>query len=149
MAETEEAPAQPFEDLPDTPEDQVTVPGVVIEAAILADLERKAKVLDKQVEKQRAKVLAAFEGAPDQLRGVKLLSGDAVRRVWSSPRAKPIELTALIPALADWRDYVLTEVKVDMAKLRTDHRTIHDRLGKVSSKRGIRVTLAGQPEGEA
>lgn len=112
-----------------------TFPEMVSFAAELCEAVIERELAEEKEAKLRKQLLEMWEQMPN-LHGIRLGSGTAVRRTWST-KSTPIEPGKLREVLADAPDYIAE--KVDMTKLKAAYPGIWRQMGKVKSTRTITV----------
>ncbi len=139
MAETDTEP----QEAPDTPEEEVAVtfPALVEVAADLARNRRKQEALEHEEKGLRDELLEKWDQVP-MLHGIRLSSGDAVRKTWTTSQSK-IDPVKLREALADAPNYI--HETVDASALRKDYGTVWRQMAKAKSRWTIAVRLANSP----
>lgn len=145
MAESEEQAKE--EMVADTPESELLSaeadPGmaeIVITARDLVQVRWERQKLEA-AEKKLASVLLPMMEAHEDLHGIRLATGDAVRRSWSvRTTAKPTP-EKLREVLADASEFI--EEVVNLPALRVSYPSVWEGLGKVKRSQTITVRLKG------
>jgi hypothetical protein len=140
MPDTEALPAEVEE--PDTPAEDVKAIDLLGAAIELETVTRARKRLEEREAELRKDILERWEratqGDAQPLHGIRLPTGTAVRRVWSTSQQK-IDPAKLREALADAPQYIIEAV--DATRLRADYEAVWRALSKAKTQRTINVRL--------